>query len=154
MHSTLPLSNSNQVWYLDDQDYEFFKQFSWRKKLSDGSDIYHVVRDVDLGDRKITIRSHRLITEARRDQFVVHLNHNGLDNRRRNLQVRTVRPWTGRPQKSGFRGVHQSGSGWTARIDFAGNNYVLGEGSDPRELALIYDDVARRLYGANAVTNF
>lgn len=155
MTKHIELSNGGVV-LVDDADFSFLSQFSWRAKKSDGSsNKLHAVRDVSLGDRKITVRMHRLVCEADKDQIVYHINGDTLDNRRRNLQIRTVNPWTGRPEESGFVGVHQIGTSiWKSEIEFAGNKYPLGVFHSPEEAAHIYDSVARKLYGRNAITNF
>jgi len=150
----IPLSNG-EVTLVDDQDYPYLSQFSWRSKRSDGSkQLYHAVRDVTVGAKKLTIRMHRLITEADQDQMVLHINEDGLDNRRRNLQLRTVNPWTGR--LSGFRGVHQIGfRRWRAEIAYAGRMHLIGDSfSDPREAAIAYDEVAAKMFGSMALTNY
>lgn len=150
----IPLSNG-EVTLVDDQDYAYLNQFSWRSKRSDGSkQLYHAVRDVAVGDKKLTIRMHRLITEADQDQMVLHINGDGLDNRRRNLQLRTVNPWTGR--LSGFRGVHQVGfHRWRAEISYAGRVHLIGDAFvDPRMAAVAYDEVAARMFGSMALTNY
>ncbi len=144
---------------VDDQDYEHLSQFQWRRKKSDGSKgrgKFHAVRDVRLGNgKKLTIRMHRLVSEAKNDQGVFHINGNGLDNRRRNLQPRTYKPWTGRPNESGFHGVNQlSSNTWEAEIEFSGSKHSLGTFNDAATAARAYDEIARRLYGKNAVTNY
>ena len=142
---------------VDDADYEFLSQFNWRPKLSDGSyGNYHAVRDVVIGDKKLTVRMHRLITEAENDQIVFHINGDTLDNRRRNLQCYRSNPWTGRATKSGFKGVKQvAASLWRAEIEIGGHVHLLGEHfEDPQVAAAAYDEAARAYYGKQAVTNF
>lgn len=153
MSKTIRLTNGG-VATVDDADYEFLSQFSWRKKRSDGSKNFHVVRDVGLGETRVTVRMHRLISEATTDEIVYHVNGDGLDNRRRNLQKRQVEPWTGRADESGFLGVHRTPKGYEARIGFTGRKYVLGSFEDAKDAALRYDQAARELYGQNARTNF
>lgn len=157
MSKEIQFTNSDLVAIVDDADYEFLNQFTWYAKLSDGSnDLYHAVRNVTLNDKNITIRMHRLITEARHDQHVYHIDGDTLNNRRSNLQLRTLNPWTGRPLDAGFRGVHQvSNNKWRAEVLFAGRMYNLGnEFETAQDAAMMYDTAVRKLYGNNAITNF
>lgn len=149
----IPLSNGGST-IVDDRDYDFLQQFSWRKKKSFGSSKYHAVRDVILGGLKVTIRMHRLIAEAKTDETVFHINGDGLDNRRRNLQNRQVKPWTGRADESGFLGVHRIQGGYEASIKFTGKRYSLGLFDKAEDAARHYDYTAFQLYGNNARTNF
>jgi hypothetical protein len=130
----------------------------WKRKeaSSETSGKWHAVRELRVGSKRLTIRAHRLITEARADQRVVAINGNLLDCTRKNLQVRTLRPWTGRPGHSGFIGVHQiNASRWRVSLDFAGQTIVLSDTcTDPAKGARMYDRAMRKLYGSNATTNF
>lgn len=150
----IPLSNGGSVT-VDDDDYEFMRQFKWRSKKSDGGSQVHAVRDVKLGDKKVTVRMHRLLTEADPDHIVFHVNGNGLDNRKRNLQARPIRPWTTRASTSALRGVRDiGGDEFLAEIEFTGRTYQLGVFDNPEDAAHEYDRAAREIYGPNARTNF
>lgn len=151
----IALTNSPLIALVDDKDFPFLAQFLWRAKKSDGSkSLYCAARDVVIGEKKLTVRMHRLITEADDDQMVFHINGNTMDNRRRNLQLRTVNPWTSRA--AGFKGVHQIGyRKWRAEISFAGRRHTIGEAfGSPADAAVAYDRVAVRMFGGTAMTNF
>jgi hypothetical protein len=66
----------------------------------------YAVAYIDPRDSRRCIRMHRLITEARSDQVVDHINGDGLDNRRENLRVCT--------QAENCRNRRKFG-GWTSR---------------------------------------
>ena len=153
----IPLTNGDFL-IVNDEDYPFMAQFKdWKRKESEGTEgKYHAVREIRLGQKRLTIRAHRLIVEARPDQRVTALDDNLLNCTRVNLHIRTLRPWTGRPMHSGFRGVHQINSGtWKAESEFAGQHIILSDKcDDPVKGAHVYDAAARKLYGINAQTNF
>ena len=154
----IQLTNSSLNVLVDDKDYDFLNQFQWYAKKTDTSsekEMVHAARNVTIGSKSITIRMHRLVTEADSDQRVFHINGDTLDNRRSNLQIRTLNPYTGRPDNAGFIGVHQrSTNTWTAEITCAGRTYQIGEFMDASQAAREYDTAAKKLYGSNATLNF
>lgn len=150
----IPLTNGGVVT-VDDDDFAHLSEFKWRGKASDGGKQRHAVRDVTLGKKKVTVRMHRLITEASATDLVFHVNKVGLDNRKRNLQSRPIRPWTGRADSAALRGVTDLAVFcYEAAINFTGTEYKLGEFTTPEDAARAYDKAARNLYGSNARTNY
>jgi len=150
----IPLTNGGVV-KVDDDDFDYLSEFHWRGKQSDGGKQRHAVRDVSLGDKKVTVRMHRLLTEATSDDIVRHINDDGLDNRKRNLQSRPIRPWTGRANTAALRGVTDIAKDrYAATIDFTSREYSLGEYPTPEAAGRAYDKAARNLYGSDARTNF
>ena len=71
-----------KVAIVDDDDFEKLSSFSW----CCGSDGYAVGRVFG----KIT-KMHRLITNCPSDRVVDHINNNKLDNKKKNLQVITIK---------------------------------------------------------------
>jgi hypothetical protein len=151
---TITLTNGGSV-KVDDDDYGYLSQFKWRGKKSDGSEQRHAARDVRLGEKKVTVRMHRLLTEANSTLTVFHVNGDGLDNQKRNLQARPIRPWPSRASTSAYRGVRDVGSDkFAAEIEFTGRTYTLGVFPTSESAARVYDRAAQDLYGSNARTNF
>ena len=140
---------------VDNDDFDYLSEFKWRGKQSDGGKQCHAVRDVSLGKKKVTVRMHRLLTEACSTDLVFHVNEDGLDNRKRNLQSRPIRPWTGRADTAALRGVTDVAKDcYRASVDFTGVDYTLGDFTTPEDAARAYDRAARNLYGSNARTNY
>jgi hypothetical protein len=90
-----------------------------------------------------------------------HINHDGLDNRRRNLRQATTRENTMNRRVrsdsvSGYKGVNESPDQrvWEARICVDGRAISLGAYDDPIEAARAYDIGARHHFGDFAGLNF
>jgi hypothetical protein len=110
---------------------------------------------VQLSDRKDYL--HRMLLNAPPKVPVDHDNHNGLDNRRANIQVSTPRrnslnAQLRRDNRSGFRGVTWDSTREKWRVEIAGSG--IGRFDDVVEAAHAYDAAARARYGAFAQVNF
>jgi len=72
-----------------------------------------------------------------------HINNDVHDNRFRNLRLATTsqnnRNSVGKPNKTGYKGVYKSGSGWASRITYEGQAVNLGTCSSSVEAAFAYD---------------
>jgi len=93
---------------IDEQDAHLFEEYAYH--ILKGEYTNYVARKTSrkLGKRRI-IRLHNDIMKTPKGMVVDHLNKNGLDNRRENLQIVTHMENTARGDsaisKSGFKGV-------------------------------------------------
>lgn len=92
------------------------------------------------GDRREIVLLHRFLLNTPSDLHVDHRDHNGLNNRRRNIRnvTRSVNQLNHRMQTnntSGYRGVvwDKSRSLWQARVKVEGRNTMLGRFSNPEQ---------------------
>lgn len=156
-HATreIPLTKG-LVALVDTEDFDLLSPYSWR---ADGSDDrrrgLYAVADID----GRTVRMHRLIAGAQPGQRVDHRNHDGLDNRRRNLRLctnqqnaRNRRPNT--VSQSGMKGVSVSRGRYQVSICIDGKAQYLGLFADRYLAALAYDDAAAAHFGDFARLNF
>jgi hypothetical protein len=120
------------------------------------------------GKRPPTVRMHRVIMELELGRLLIkgeeidHINHDGLDNRVRNLRVcnrkeniRNQRVY--RIQKtSRYKGVswYESSSKWGANIRINDKQVHLGLFSNERDAAKSYAIAAKQAYGEFAYSNF
>ena len=144
---TIPLSNSDQVALVDDEDYEWLMQWHW--KLDTNGYAYTSIR----------IPMHRMILGVEENE-VDHRDSISLNNVRSNLRPATTaqNQWNrGKPSDntSGFKGVSwfAPSNKWVARVQANGKRYHIGYFDDPVEAARAYDRRARELHGEFARTN-
>lgn len=87
-----------------------------------------------------------------------HIDRDPLNNRRSNLREATTKQniWNSKYKshnKCGFKGVYKSKNRWAARICKDGVRKFLGSFETPEEAAVVYNDVASKLYGEFAYLN-
>jgi hypothetical protein len=105
-----------------------------------------------------TVLMHRLIRQPPDDLEVDHQDHNGLNNRWRNLRICThSQNHANRPAfySDTYRGVSPTRYGrWRARVMKQGQEYYAGTFDTPEEAARARDCLALELFGEFAILNF
>lgn len=107
------LGNVIATGYIDVDDLEKVRYHKWN--FASG---YASCRN-----RKVSsLFMHRLILDT--DNFVDHINHNGLDNRKSNLRIVTK---SQNQMNANYKGVYKSSGGnWMARIKLDGKTCHIG----------------------------
>lgn len=156
---TIPLTKGKKA-IIDDEDYDEISQHKWC--FCGG----YAVRGI-IGRNKL-ISMHRQIMRrqlkaAGSGHEIDHRNHDGLDNRRRNLRVCTRGQNTHnrknvirRGGTSRFKGVckHTLTGYWRATIKIGDKQIHLGFYNSEVDAAYVYDNAAREYFGEFACTNF
>ena len=142
---------------VDAEDYDRLNKYKWHALK--GQRNYYARNHRPNG----TVLMHRVILNAPRGLVVDHINHNGLDNRKRNLRLCTAaqnsqnrRPRT-RPNKtSKYKGVtfDKNRNRFAAYIKHNKKAYFLGRFKDETDAAKAYDKKAKELFGQFAYLNF
>lgn len=153
--------NKNQYALVDDNDYYALNQFKW----SLGTRT--VSREIRINKKPIKLYMHRVIMDAPKGKEVDHINHDFLDNQRKNLRICTrienmgnIRKTKTRRCTSKYKGVFfNSGKNvakyrkWQSQIMFKGKRYVLGTFVKEKQAALAYNIKAKELFGEFALLN-
>lgn len=157
----IPLTNSQLVTLVDDEDYELLAENRWQLSTSRRGSPASVVRTVSFGRRRrVTLLMHRVIMNASDESEVDHRNRNPLDNRKMNLRLAThANNMHNQPGKSGttsrFKGVwwFKERQRWVAQIRANGERECLGYFLREEDAAVAYNNAALRLHGEFAYLN-
>jgi hypothetical protein len=135
---------------VDDCDFEWLNQWKWHYSAG------YVVSK--MGGKNIYL--HRFILQTPPKMDTDHINHNKLDNRRKNLRVATrsqnkQNTLISRANKSGFKGVWWDNlrNKWHVIIRINGKSKFLGRTPDLKKAASLYDEAAKKIFGNYAFTN-
>lgn len=155
----LPLSQ-DMVALVDTIDNDL-AEFKWTLKGSHG--INYAKR---CDENRKTLSLHRVIMariigrKLERYEFVDHINHDGLDNRRDNLRISSVAQNSQNRRQpisnsSGYKGVrwHKKDKLWRASISANGKAYHLGSFQTPEIAAQAYNEAAIKYHGEFAYLN-
>ena len=152
----IPLSQ-DKIAIVDAEDYERLNKYKW--SLS-GHECGSYGQRTESYTRR-SIMMHREIMGAPGHLVVDHINHNGLDNRKRNLRLCTQEEniYNSLPRRncsSKYKGVylHKRSKRYHAMIGYKGKRYYLGTFRDEIDAAKAYDKKARELFGEFAYLNF
>jgi hypothetical protein len=140
---------------VDDADYAALAKYRWSVVRS-GRNFYARRHRSGRG-----LYMHREVMGLLVGWEVDHINHDGLDNRRRNLRLCTRRENAHnrlpcRNGSSRYKGVslHKPSGRWRANISSDGKNFFIGSFKSQVGAAKAYDDKARELFGEFAHLNF
>jgi AP2 domain len=143
---------------VDDSDFLLVSQYKWRVSIQRGSK-YAMTSFVKNG-KKITLLMHRLILSVKKTDFVDHIDHNGLNNTRRNLRLCSAseNQWNQKLHKnntSGYKGVsfHKPTGKFQALIQFERKKIHIGLFYTKQDAARAYNRMAKRFFGEFAYTN-
>jgi len=126
---------SGHVALADDADAELLRPYSWYLCRSGSGRLYVAAR---VRGSKVRVRMHRLLMNAPANMVVHHINNDGLDNRRANLEVTTNRKNLIYAYDGKEAGVHfhkQSGK-WRAQLRGENGKFVSLGLHDTRESAV------------------
>jgi hypothetical protein len=105
---------------IDDEDWDLVKDYPW--SMSKGGYVYSPKCKKATGQWYM----HRLITNAKHEFVVNHINHNTLDNRKANLEQVTHQENIRKMKKQGGVFWDKSRNKWVAQIMHNYKSYHLG----------------------------
>jgi len=152
----IPL-NHGRFALVDDEDYDWLMSLGKWYAHKDGNTFY-AVRVVNAGGRRVKLRMHREITQAKKGKVVDHKDGDGLNNQKANLrECETAENTKNRignvNSASKYKGVQKSDKKWRVTIFLNGNRFHLGVFSDEIKAAIAYNEAAIKYHGEFARLN-
>lgn len=147
---------------VDNEDYELFADVKWYLCWRNNPQTYYAARYIIVaGEKKVLEYAHRLIVNCQNGFEVDHINHKGLDNRRKFLRLVTrsqnacnIEKRT--PHSSKFKGVHWDtlNDKWRVAIMINYKKIDLGRFEDERDAALAYNKASELYHGKFGRKNY
>lgn len=144
---------------IDLDDFEYLNQYSWYLFDNHGRNQYAL--RYSRSKKQSTIRMHRDVLKITDSSIHIdHINGNGLDNRKNNLRIASIRQ-NAQNQKirkdniSGYKGVSfiRKSNKWRTCICVNGKNKHLGCFETKEEAAIAYNNAAIKYFGEFARLN-
>lgn len=144
------------VFRLDHADLGLLNGFTWSV-----ADRYKNGRPYLVGRKQTGSKAkwyfHELVCPVRPGTLTDHRNRDTTDNRRANLRPATYqqnRANSGPNKGRQYKGVYRHGNRYKAQIKVSGRTIYLGLRVSQEEAARLYDQAARKHFGAYAGTNY
>jgi hypothetical protein len=152
---TIPLTDTDKVTLVDDEDFKEVSKYRWRIN----PEGYVMSSKIVIGKER---RLHRLIINVSRGMEVDHVDHDPLNNTRKNLRIVTRSQNMGNcikhrdKGKGQYKGVywHKRGKKWMARICHNYEMIYLGLFKSEEQAAIAYDLAALKYFKEFSKLNF
>jgi hypothetical protein len=164
-----------EVALVDDEDYEYLSQFKWNLFKTKNTKYVFYARGKNLINGKWhNVFMHRLILKPKQDQYIDHIDKNGLNNQKLNLRICTKaqNAWNKKVQDGRkYKGVRERypfykyinskgetvnkirSKSYQAFIICNKKSIFLGEFKTEIEAAIAYNNGAIKYYGEFANLN-
>lgn len=143
--------NSNEVarTKIDRDDIKKTRKYKW---------CFSHEKYVVTQSKGINLRIHNLIMNTQKGSVVDHINHDSLDNRKKNLRIVTQhenginRKTLNRNNKSGHRGIHWNklNKNWTVQIRAKNKHFYIGSFYSLKEAIKSRKKAEKKYYGKEA----
>jgi hypothetical protein len=141
-------TSKNQKILVDDEDFEYLNQFNWYICIGG----YAAVKNT-----KMSTRLHRLVMDAKKGEFIDHINGDRLDNRKSNLRTVNKRQnnINAKQKRGKYKGVsfHKKAGKWVASITVNYKSIHLGLHDTEERAAMEYNTYAYIYQGEFAHLN-
>ena len=125
----------NQVALVDEADFEKLNKYKWYATFAKHTKSFYAQRSEKVSNKRISVFMHREILGLKKGDKLQgdHINHDTLDNRRKNLRIVTnsqnmANTFAHTDNASGLKGVSWSKAAkkWKAQIQVGGKHFYLG----------------------------
>ena len=146
-----------QFALIDDDDFELVSQFKWYALKP--KKIFYALMCAVVNGKRIDMRMHRLIMNAKKGQIIDHKDRNGLNNQKNNLRFCThtenSRNSISNKGLSKYKGVSwaKAAKKWRAGIKVNNRGIYLGYYTNENEAAKAYNEAAIKYHGEFARLN-
>jgi hypothetical protein len=149
------LISQGQQMVIDKSDLGFVENFSWSAESYNGT--FYVKTNVRKNGKWTTAKLHRLLLNAKPNEFVDHINGNPLDNRRSNLRIVTrsqniANSKVRKDSTSGYKGIswNKSLKKWMSYIDSNKKRIHLGYYNNIADASVARKEAERTYHGQYA----
>lgn len=144
---------------VDDEDYDELNKYKWYCNVQKSGKYIYAARRTFKASFHISM--HKQIMGTNKNELIDHIDHDGLNNQKKNLRVCTKKDNVrssrlASSNTSGYKGAcwHKGANKWMASICVNQRHIYLGLYSDKIEAAKVYDEAAIKYFGEFAYTNF